>query len=67
MLQWALTPADDATLRLLTERGESDAAAWAHLTGVLQAACPDPDDWYRCGREVEQWPLWTGVDVLVLH
>ena len=47
LLSWALTPADDIVLNKLLDKGRADGAAWAQLTGVLDAAAPDADDWYR--------------------
>jgi hypothetical protein len=47
LLGWALTPADDSVLRKLVAKGRADGVAWAQLTGVLDAAAPDPDDLYR--------------------
>eukprot|EP00892_Ulva_mutabilis_P006036 jgi/Ulvmu1/3804/UM018_0014.1 len=47
LLSWALTPASDDVLWQLHDKGRADAAAWARLTGVGDAAAPDIDDWYR--------------------
>ena len=48
LLSWALTPASDDVMWQLHKKGRADAAAWARLTGVGDAAAPDVDDWYRC-------------------
>lgn len=47
MFGWALSPATVEVYDRVLEKGELDASAWATLTGVMTAACPDPDDWYR--------------------
>ena len=47
LLAWALLPSEDEVLDKLYAKGRADAAAWAQLTGVLDAAVPDQDDWYR--------------------
>ena len=57
MVSWALAPADNETLVKLLERGERDAASWAHLTGVLHAALPDTDDWYRYVHRIHNLDL----------
>lgn len=47
LLQWALAPASDAILQEMMDKGAQDAAMWAQLTGVADAACSAPDDWYH--------------------
>jgi hypothetical protein len=47
LLVWALKPSDEVVLEKLYEKGRADAVAWTELTGLLEAASPDPDDWYR--------------------
>lgn len=47
LVAWALSPCEDEVLQMMFDKGRCDAAAWAQLTGVLDAAAPDPDDWYR--------------------
>jgi hypothetical protein len=47
LITWALAPADDDVMHKLVSKGRADAVAWAQLTGVLDAAAPDSDDWYR--------------------
>lgn len=48
LISWALAPATDEVLHSLHSKGRADAAAWARLTGVGDAAAPDSDDLLRC-------------------
>ena len=47
LLTWALEPASEDVMWKLLQKGRADAAAWAQLTGLAEAAAPDPDDLYR--------------------
>jgi hypothetical protein len=47
LLMWALKPSEEVVLEKLFEKGRADSVAWTQLTGLLEAAAPDPDDWYR--------------------
>ena len=66
LLSWALTPASDDVMWQLHKKGRADAAAWARLTGVGDAAAPDVDDWYRCASTPPPPPLTKDMPKSVL-
>lgn len=53
LVSWALAPASDDALHALHDKGRADAAAWARLTGVGDAAAPDHDDLLRYVERTE--------------